>query len=213
MVINKIQAWQIIEEFAYDLAAELDEKLLSVIVIGSLSGGYYRPGVSDIDIIVVVADNARSATEPRVERLREEYRIRYQVPKEFGAIVVTPEQLCPPYPPEEELAPEVRRIFDQGRTVYGVQIPVIPPTRAEMLGYIQWFDRWLESKFLPENPPESLSYQSVYTLAAMACRNYIYTFSDKMIWEKKRALRTFANHHPDHSQVTIVQEQIELGGG
>ena len=74
MTISETQAWQIVEEFIRDLTVELGKGLLSVAVIGSLSGGYYRPGVSDIDTVVIVAADARPAAEPLVERLREEYR-------------------------------------------------------------------------------------------------------------------------------------------
>lgn len=212
MTLSEAQAWQVGEAFARDLAAELGAGLHSVIVIGSLSGGYYRPGVSDIDAVVVVTADAQPVAASLVERLREEYRVRYQVPKEFGAFVVTPEQVLPPYPPEEEMAPEVQRIVDQGRVVYGAQIPVVPPTRAELLGYVRWFDRWLETEFLPENPPEGLGYHAAYNVATMACRHYIYALSNVMVWEKVQALRTFAERYPDHPHVAIIQRLIDLGG-
>ena len=57
------------------------------------------------------------------------------MPMPLGDILVTPAQLCPPYPPEQELAPEVQRIVDQGRLAYGIQVPIVPPTRAELLAY------------------------------------------------------------------------------
>ena len=212
MSISEAQAWQIVEEFARKLADELDEGLLSVIVIGGLSGGYYRPGVSDIDTVVVIAPDSRPFAEPLVERLREEYRVRCQVPKEFGAFVVTPEQLRPPYLPEEELVPEIQRIVDQGRVVYGAQIPVVPPMRAELLGYVCWFDRWLETEFLPENPPETLGYHAAYNVAVMACRHHLYACGGEMIWEKKWALRTFAEREPNHPHTVTVHKLIELGG-
>jgi hypothetical protein len=78
MTIGETQAWQIVETFARDLAAELGAGLLSVIVIGSLSGGYCRPGVSDIDAVVVTAD-VQPVAASLVERLREECRVRYKV--------------------------------------------------------------------------------------------------------------------------------------
>ena len=137
MAISEALAWEIVEEFARDLAAALGYQLLSAVVIGGLGAGTYRPGISDIDTVVIVTPNALLAAEPPVARLREEYRARYQVPREFGAILLTPAQLCPPYPPEEDLVPEVQRLVDQGRLAYGVQVPVIPPTRAELLA-ISW---------------------------------------------------------------------------
>lgn len=211
MTISEAQAWKIVAEFAHDLAAELGEGLLSVLVVGGLSGGNYRPGVSDIDTVIIVTTGTRAAAEPLVERLREAYRVRYGVPKEFGALVLTPGQLRPPYPPEEELAPEIQRIVDQGRVVHGARVPVVPPARAELLGYARWFDRWLETEFLPTNPPERLNYHAAYNVAAMACRHHVYALSGEMIWDKERALRAFAAREPAHPQVAIVQQLIELG--
>ena len=85
MVISEAQAWQIVEEFARDLAVALGEGLLSVVVIGGLGAGTYRPGISDVDTVVVVTPNALAAADPLVEQLRQEYRARYWVPKELGA--------------------------------------------------------------------------------------------------------------------------------
>jgi hypothetical protein len=211
MAISEAQAWQIVEEFARDLAATLGDQLLSVVVIGGLGAGTYRPGISDVDTVVIVTADAQPAAAPLVERLREKYRARYQVPKEFGAILLTPEQLRPPYTPEGELAPEVQRIVDQGRLAYGVQMPVVPSTRTELLAYVRWFDRWLETEFLPAHPPETLGYHAAYNLAAMACRHYLYARTGEMIWDKERALRTFAGREPGHPQVAIVQRLIQLG--
>jgi len=39
MAISEAQAWQIVEEFARDLAAALGDQLLSVVVIGGLGAG------------------------------------------------------------------------------------------------------------------------------------------------------------------------------
>ena len=77
MTIGEEQAWAIADEFAAEVAVALGDNLLSLVVIGSLSAGYYRSGVSDIDTVVVVSADARPAAEPLVERLREEYRVRY----------------------------------------------------------------------------------------------------------------------------------------
>jgi hypothetical protein len=100
---------------------------------------------------------------------------------------------------------------DQGRLAYGIQVPVVPPTRAELLAYVRWFDRWLETEFLPANPPGTLGYHAAYNLAAMACRHYLYTCTGEMIWDKERALRTFAGREPGHPHVAIVQRLIQLG--
>jgi hypothetical protein len=74
-----------------------------------------------------------------------------------------------------------------------------------------WFDRWLETEFLPAIPPEPLGYHAAYNLAAMACRHYLYARIGKMVWDKEEALRTFAEREPGHPHVALVRKLVQLG--
>ena len=56
-VISEEKAFKIVQEFLTDIL-QISQDVLALYVIGSLGGGYYRPGQSDIDTAVIVRDNA-----------------------------------------------------------------------------------------------------------------------------------------------------------
>lgn len=82
MSISYEQAMGIVQEFVQQIREAYLEKILAVYTVGSLAGGYYRPGQSNIDT-TVLAD----ATLEELEELREEidaiasgYCEEYQIP-------------------------------------------------------------------------------------------------------------------------------------
>ena len=113
---------QIFLKDAIDIAKKFAEEIvriypdtLAVYAIGSIGGGYYRPGQSDIDTVVIM-DCTRAQANDRitaVEAVADRYWKEYSVPKGFGAIVLGKEQLMPPYIPEEELVMEIIRLKAQ----------------------------------------------------------------------------------------------------
>lgn len=66
MSISYEQAMGIVQEFVQQIREAYPEKILAVYTVGSLAGGYYRPGQSNIDT-TVLAD----ATLEELEELRE----------------------------------------------------------------------------------------------------------------------------------------------
>ena len=52
-VITEAKAMEIVNEFLDEIRHE-DNGVLALYLIGSLGGGYYRPGQSDIDTVIVV---------------------------------------------------------------------------------------------------------------------------------------------------------------
>ena len=74
MIIHKDQAWAIARTFAEDAANLLRQGLLAVYVIGSLAGGNYRPGRSDIDTLLIVSSGSTTSDQNAVEDLRRRVR-------------------------------------------------------------------------------------------------------------------------------------------
>jgi len=114
-VIGEKAAWKILHKYAKD-CLEIDAKsLMAVVAIGSLPGGYYRPGESDIDAILIVADGSEAIwgdvedASPALEGLNRRYSEVYNIPKDFGPFPIQERQLKPPYPPEKGLASEIAR--------------------------------------------------------------------------------------------------------
>ncbi|GAH08711.1 unnamed protein product, partial [marine sediment metagenome] len=52
-VIDEKTAWKILKRYAEDCIQIDSSSLLAIYAIGSLPGGYYRPGQSDIDAILI----------------------------------------------------------------------------------------------------------------------------------------------------------------
>lgn len=53
-IITKEKALDIVNEFKNEITGIDPAGVLAIYLIGSLGGGYYRPGQSDIDTVVIV---------------------------------------------------------------------------------------------------------------------------------------------------------------
>ena len=118
--ITEIKAMQIVSEFLDELKKEDEDNILALYVIGSLGGGYYRPGKSDIDTVIIVKDEYR-LTQKQVNEIANKYWKKYDIPKGFGSVLMRMSELSPPYTRNEEFFMlEIARLKTQGKAVYGV---------------------------------------------------------------------------------------------
>lgn len=149
--ISEAQALEIVQEFLVDILSD-SEDVLSLYVIGSLGGGYYRPGQSDIDTIVIVRDNA-VVTQEIIDQIAEDYQQKYHVPKGFGAVLVHESELSPPYTKSEteefEFTVELARLKIQGKPIYGsIQLEDIKmPARSDFIKDALIMEHWFHKEF------------------------------------------------------------------
>ena len=54
--MNEEQAWTLLHEFAREASSIDPSRIKAIIAIGSLPGGYYRQGQSDLDVVIIMAD-------------------------------------------------------------------------------------------------------------------------------------------------------------
>jgi len=54
--VNEEQAWTLLHEFAREASSIDPSRIKAIIAIGSLPGGYYRQGQSDLDVVIIMAD-------------------------------------------------------------------------------------------------------------------------------------------------------------
>jgi hypothetical protein len=94
--IDEHTAWQILDRYAQDCQKIDSASLKAIFAIGSLPAGYYRPGQSDIDALLIVEDGSQSiwgtCTKPstQLEKLnRREYTrtLRVQMNSYLGILV------------------------------------------------------------------------------------------------------------------------------
>ncbi|MDR1465368.1 MAG: nucleotidyltransferase domain-containing protein [Oscillospiraceae bacterium] len=151
-VITETRAMEIVEEFLTELRRGGAEDILALYVIGSLGGGYYRPGQSDIDTVILVRNGA-GLTQARADEIAARYQKAYRVPKGFGSVLIHPAEMYPPYTKSEtdefEFTVEIARLKTQGKAVFGsVGLDAVPmPSRADFLRDVMIFERWSNRYF------------------------------------------------------------------
>ena len=124
---------------------------MAVYIIGSLGGGYYRPGQSDIDTAVIIRDEAKISQE-QIEEIANNYYKKYDIPKGFGAEVIRISELSPPYTNrkgEDFFTMAVARLKTQSKAVFGmididnIKMPTIEEFKTDELKG----EKWLNDEF------------------------------------------------------------------
>jgi hypothetical protein len=156
-IISEQSAWKIAREFASELRSLLSDQLQGVAVIGSLGGGYYRPGVSDIDTLIVLSDGPDRDERKTIKTVKDQFLSDYQIPKGLGAITLESRELCAPFDPEKELVVEIIRLKEQGQVIDGIiDMEAIPfPSDADFLAYANVFYPWLRREYIDQRPEDS----------------------------------------------------------
>lgn len=150
--ISYEEALGIAHEFARE-AARLDPPgILGIFLVGSLGGGYYRAGQSDIDTVIIAKDGA-AVTQKALNDVAARYWRAHDIPKGFGSILIRESSLKPPFLEESavdyEFAVEVARLKAQGKRIYGAyDIGAIPmPSREHFIRDALVMEKWLRQEF------------------------------------------------------------------
>ena len=190
--ISEKQALCIVGEFVDEIRKEDAAGILAVYLIGSLGGGYYRAGESDIDTVILVRDDA-AITQARMDEIASGYWKRYQVPKGFGSIMIRESELQPPYNNSQaedfEFTVEIARLKTQGKAVFGTyDLNSVPmPDKAYLIRDAKIMEKWLEGEF---------GYPMFNKLGVTGCINCIlgtmrrYLMVEKRIFEFNKFLTT-----------------------
>ncbi len=183
-------------------------------VIGSLAGGSYRPGRSDIDTLPVVKSSCTSSDENAVESLRKKVRSTYEL-KDFGAIVVREDKLVPPYDPTEELVPEILRLKRQGVLIRGTHdLTRVPdPTREDFIAYARVFYPWLRT-LIDQRPQEYRTVDATVNTILYELRLLVWDRTGDYILDKREIIpAVFAlGHSPLTCQALEKVQRYLLDG-
>ena len=150
-VITEAKAMEIVNEFLDEIRRE-DNGVLALYLIGSLGGGYYRPGQSDIDTVIIVSDDA-AITQKRVDEIANKYWKSYEIPKGFGSIMIRLSEFSPPYLKSEidefEFTVEIARLKTQGKTVYGEVLldDIQMPQKEDFIKDALIMEKWFAKEF------------------------------------------------------------------
>ena len=153
--IDERTAWEILRIYSTECSQIDPDSLLAIYAIGSLPGGYYRHGQSDIDAILIVSDGSEviwgnsNTPSKKLADLNQRYKQKYGIPKDFNPFPLQPSELRPPYDPDKELTLEIARLKLQGKLVYGTfslnDIPM--PAREDFLKDFRHFEEYWENDF------------------------------------------------------------------
>jgi len=204
-------AWQVARTFGRKLTSGLGEKLLSVVVIGSLADRCFLPGVSEIDTALILRDDPDDEAESTVEAAKKDACESVTASPAVHCAYLTRDDLHPPYPPERETAPIVLRVHDHGILIAGEELraEIERPTPADFTAYVRHVDLLVRASLPPEQNDQNFTYRELYGLAATACRHYIFLRENLLIWRKTEVLLAFLMGYDDHPQAGVVRHFIE----
>ena len=195
-IIDERTAWEIIGQYSSECSQIDRESLVAVYVIGSLSGGYYRPGESDIDATLLVSDGSEriwgNSDTPSITLvdLNERYKQDYGIPKDFGPFPLQLRELYPPYKYDRELTLEIARLKLQGKAVYGTfalsQVPM--PSKEDFLADFKHFEEWWDTKFSRHTRIEQLTLRECVNTVLLHLNRYLIMEKDVIEFDKRKII-------------------------
>lgn len=212
-MVSEESAWEISREFSDEVVHILGHHLKAVVVIGSLAGGNYRPGISDIDTAVIAGDKCSKEQKLQVRKVATFFRDKYNIPKDFGAVIITEQELIPPYDPSRELVPEILRLKRQGVIVGGkydlVNIP--EPTDEDFKSYARIFYPWLRTNFIDNRPAEARKIDAIVNTLLYELRLFIWDVQNEHVFNKEDVLNRFLIFSKSHDlhQLDNVQRYLK----
>jgi hypothetical protein len=219
-LVTERAAWQILERYVQDCLAIDPQSLIAVYATGSLGGGYYRPGQSDIDAVLIVADGSEpiwgdwETCSDRLAALNQAYEKRYRMPKEMGAIALQESVLYPPYDPTADMLPiEIARLKVQGGCVYGTyDLEAVPmPTAGDFRRGARNFEGWFEAQFVKERPISSFSEAACVNTILLHLGRYLRIERGVLEFDKRALLTAYRAHDPpfaDQAAFGLVEASL-----
>ena len=212
MILDERSAWEAARCFATTVTHRLGADARAVYAVGSLPQGAYRPGLSDIDLVLVLAGDGE-IPDAEVEAARREAASAGETRIDVGCVILRETDLTPPFPPEREVAPEVLRLDDEGLRLTGddVRPKIVRPKRSDLVAFIRHYDELVRQTVFCPDSGEDPSWRERHGLAAAACRHYIFVRENLLIWRKQDTLMAFSMGHPEHPWAPTVVELLRLG--
>jgi hypothetical protein len=213
-VIDEAAAWEILHQYARDCLEIDSDTLIALYATGSLPGGYYRPGQSDIDAVLIVENgsehpwgNSEKPSKP-LETLNRRYLDRYKIPKDFGPFPLQESKLFPPYDPRcDVLTLEIARLKIQGQSVYGeFDLDAVPmPTASDFLVGVQRFEEWWRDEFSKTTPLGSMSPTGCVNTILVHLGRFLLIEKGTIEFDKRKVVRAYLNSDPPFVNTEVVR--------
>jgi predicted nucleotidyltransferase len=211
--VSTEKALEIAKEFAVEISNISGNSLIAIYAIGSLGGGYYRPGQSDIDTLIIFDNNA-GYDKGKIREVADNYKKRYDIPKGFGAVIVNKKQLYPPYNKADELILEIINLKKQGVLLFGdFNVDSIPmPDKKAIIEDANAFEDWRDSELSHYKPLLTLT-ECVNSILILLKR-YLLIEKDLVEFNKYKVVKTYLNNEPpviDNEIFKIINNYIMMG--
>lgn len=219
-MISASFAWEILDRYVQDCLKIDRDSLLAVYATGSLGGGYYRPGQSDIDAVLIVADGSQEIWgdweegSEQLAALNRAYRERYQIPKDFGPFAIQENELYPPYDPTLDLLPlEIARLKVQGLCVYGAfDLASVPmPAAEDFRQGARNFEAWWRQEFAKDHPLSTLSGAACVNSVLLYLGRYLRIECGVLEFNKRALVAAYLAHDPpfvDRAAFRLVETSL-----
>ncbi len=203
MVLDESKAWKILQNYTKDCLKIDSQSLLAVYTIGSLAGGYYLPGQSDIDVILIVKNSSQDTwgTNMRpsnaLKNLNLRYFENYKIPIDFSPFPLEENELFPPYPPKRKLTSAITQLKIQGRCIYGnFPIEFVPiPTVIDILKDTKiWEQEWEE--FLSHKYVEQIATVTFINLIIRYLRLFLHIKVGVIEFNKTQIIPCYLKNNP-----------------
>ncbi len=200
MVISYEKAICIAKCFAQEITQKYQDQIRAVFAIGSLGSDYYRPGQSDIDTAIITTHTRETVIpiQEDIEKTADQYWIKFQVPKGFGAIVFAEEQLYPPYIKNEELILEILRLKTQNKLLYGdYNVNDIPmPDKQAIIEDAKSFQEWADAEKI-KNPEFGIASMQMFVNSTLiALKRYLLIQCGIIEFNKFKVIDLYLNNNP-----------------
>jgi hypothetical protein len=219
MTIDEPAAWDILHRAITELLTIDTASVLAVYAIGSLGGGYYRPGQSDIDAIFLTQDGStpiwgdRQNASPRLRELNQRYQELYGIGIDLGPALVS--KLFPPYDLAHISVQGIARLKVQGRLVYGHydldQVPM--PTLADVLHDAQRYEAWWRDEYAPTHPFEQMDEIECVSIILNHLKRFLWLKRGIVEFDKRKVVMLYlANDPPFVDDAALRLVEVSLAG-
>lgn len=192
MAISKEEAYQIVHDFAQNAVKLVNDRIQAVFLVGSLAEEEYVPGRSDIDTILIVSNFISKDERLKIKELAAKYHADFNIPKGFGCVMITEDEITGCGTPDKELFPEMIRLKNQGKLIWGNfnTEEIRQPTREDFLKYVKEFYSWLRENYIDQQP-DDMTFDAKVNTVLYEIRLYVWAKTDEYIFSKRKALYRF----------------------
>lgn len=217
MQVDETNAWNIVTKFCERIKSLDDKSLLAVFAVGSLAGGYYRLGNSDIDLSLIVKEGTEDIWESSIiKSITKEILNEYSNSIGLEVYIKYENKLFPPYRPEEQVTIEILRLKYQSKLVFG-NYPVdsiVLPNKNDILNDAVFYERLIDTKY-DNNPIECLDFYGIINLILRYMRLYLLASNEIIEFNKFKIIDLYKSSNPsiDDEQSSLIIKDFLFGAG